>query len=297
MFPAEDLYATADPDTVYVAGNGCKSIYDTRNCIQPHARTSRACDLQQGAAVSRSQGKSQTIRALLGLRELILSGEFPVGTRMSELPLVERLGVSRTPVRLALSTLEHEGLLEGLDGGGYAVREFTQEDIHDAIELRGVLEGTAARFAAQRGVSKARLKAMRNLCAQMDEVVHKTDDDSFWDYVELNRKFHAIFLDAAGSPVLERALERIVALPFASPSAFVLAQAELPESREILVIAQDHHRGLVEAFEAREGTRAEALAREHARVARHNLEIVLRNRELLDRMPGASLIALPDPTS
>jgi GntR family transcriptional regulator of vanillate catabolism len=97
--------------------------------------------------------------------------------------------------------------------------------------------------------------------------------------------------------VLERALERIVALPFASPSAFVLAQAELPESREILVIAQDHHRGLVEAFEAREGTRAEALAREHARVARHNLEIVLRNRELLDRMPGASLIALPDPTS
>jgi hypothetical protein len=111
MFPAEDLYATADPDTVYVAGNGCKSIYDTRNCIQPHARTSRACDLQQGAAVSRSQGKSQTIRALLGLRELILSGEFPVGTRMSELPLVERLGVSRTPVRLALSTLEHEGLL------------------------------------------------------------------------------------------------------------------------------------------------------------------------------------------
>jgi GntR family transcriptional regulator of vanillate catabolism len=245
--------------------------------------------------MSRSQGTSQTIKALLALRELILSGEFPVGTRMSELPLVERLGVSRTPVRLALASLEHEGLLESLDGGGYAVREFTQADIQDAIELRGVLEGTAARLAAERGVSRARLTAMRKLCAHMDEAVHESDDDSFWAYVELNRKFHAIFLEAAGSPVLERALERIVSLPFASPSAFVLAQAELPESREILVIAQDHHRGLIEAFEHREGARAEALAREHARVARHNLEIVLRHRELLDRMPGASLIALADP--
>jgi GntR family transcriptional regulator, vanillate catabolism transcriptional regulator len=242
----------------------------------------------------RNQGTSQTLRALLGLRELILSGEFPVGTRMSELPLVERLGVSRTPVRLALASLEHEGLLEVLPGGGYAVREFSQADIYDAIDLRGVLEGTAARFAAERGVSARQLKGMRALCDQMDEVVHRTDTPSFWRYVELNQRFHALFLEAAASPVLERALDRIVSLPFASPSAFVLAQADLPESREILMIAQDHHRSLVDAFERREGARAEALAREHARVARRNLEIVLRNREVLERMPGASLIALPD---
>ena len=246
--------------------------------------------------MSSRQATSQTLRALLGLRELILSGEFPVGTRMSELPLVERLGVSRTPLRLALASLEHEGLLEILDGGGYAVREFTQEDIYDAIDLRGVLEGTAARFAAERGVSARQLKEMRDLCDRMDGVVHRTDTPSFWRYVELNERFHALFLEAAASPVLERALERILSLPFASPSAFVMAQAELPESREILVIAQDHHRGLVEAFERREGARAEALAREHARVARRNLEIVLRNREVLERMPGASLIALPDPS-
>jgi GntR family transcriptional regulator of vanillate catabolism len=243
----------------------------------------------------RADRNSQTTRALLGLRELILSGEYPPATRMSELPLVERLGVSRTPVRLALTSLEHEGLLEILPGGGYAVREFTQADIYDAIELRGVLEGTAVRFAAERGVGARKLKAMRELCDQMDEVVRQTDTASFWRYVELNQRFHSLFLEAAASPVLERALERILSLPFASPSAFVLAQAELPESRAILVIAQDHHRGLVEAFERREGARAEALAREHARVARRNLEIVLRNREVLERMPGASLIALPDP--
>src|ERR671924_755438 len=93
---------------------------------------------------------SQTARALLGLRELLLGGEYPPGQRLSELPLVERLGVSRTPLRLALARLEHEGLIEALPAGGYAVRQFTRADIDDAIELRGLLEGTAARFAAER---------------------------------------------------------------------------------------------------------------------------------------------------
>src|ERR1700755_2736457 len=99
------------------------------------------------------------MRAMLQLRELLLSGEFPSGTRISELPLVERLGVSRTPLRLALARLEHEGLLELLPGGGYVMREFTSGDIHDAIELRGIIEGTAARFAAQKGTTRRQLGA------------------------------------------------------------------------------------------------------------------------------------------
>jgi GntR family transcriptional regulator of vanillate catabolism len=234
------------------------------------------------------------MRALLRLRELLLSGEFAAGTRMSELPLVERLGVSRTPLRLALANLEHEGLLELLPGGGYAVREFTQADIDDAIELRGVLEGTAVRFAAERRVARRQLAAMRACNEQMEEAVHEADYESFVRYVDLNERFHALLRKAAGSQVLERALEGIVSLPFASPSAFVLAQAELPESREVLLVAQSHHRGLVDAIDRREGARAEALAREHARLARRNLEIVLRNREVLDQMPGASLIRLAD---
>jgi GntR family transcriptional regulator of vanillate catabolism len=158
---------------------------------------------------------SQTTLALLSLRDLLLSGEFPPGTRMSELPLVERLGVSRTPLRLALATLEHEGLLENLKGGGYAVREFTMDEIRDAIELRGVLEGTAARFAAEREATADQLDRMRALCAEMDPLVQRSDVDSFWQYVECNRAFHALLLESAASPVLERALERIVALPFA----------------------------------------------------------------------------------
>jgi GntR family transcriptional regulator of vanillate catabolism len=246
------------------------------------------------AEAAEGEPTSQTTRALLSLRDLLLSGEFPPGTRMSELPLVERLGVSRTPLRLALATLQHEGLLESLEGGGYAVREFTRDEIHDAIELRGVLEGTAARFAAERGATKDQLARMRRLSAEMDPLVHRSDVDSFWQYVECNREFHALLLEAANSPVLERALERIMALPFASPSALVQGQADLPESWEILVIAQDHHRGLIEAIANRQAARAESLAREHARVAMRNLEIVLDNRHVLEQIPGASLINLAE---
>ena len=242
---------------------------------------------------AKADRNSQSMQALLRLRELIISGEFPPGSRMSELPLVERIGVSRTPLRLALAKLEHEGLLEPLSGGGYAVREFTQRDIDDAIELRGVLEGTAVRFAAERGVNRRQLRAMRECLEELDQVVHRADYESFVRYVDLNERLHGLFLRAARSPVLERAVEGVVSLPFAGPSAFVLAEAELPESREILVIAQSHHRALVDAIEGREAARAESVGREHARIAKRNLEIVLANRDALDRVPGGSLISLP----
>jgi GntR family transcriptional regulator, vanillate catabolism transcriptional regulator len=236
--------------------------------------------------------KTQMTRALLSLREQILAGEFKPGERMSELRLVERFGVSRTPLRLALVELEHEGLLRGLPAGGYVVRAFTREDIRDAIELRGVLEGTAARFAAERGASRRDIRALHSINDSVAPLVHLADYESFERYVAFNELFHARLLKMADSPLLERTLEGVMSLPFASPSALVLQHAQLPESREILVIAHRQHLWLVEAIERREGARADSVAREHARLSLTNLEIVLGHRGLLDQVPGASLLAL-----
>ncbi len=237
---------------------------------------------------------TQITKAVLRLRELIFNGQFSPGERMSELPLVEVLGVSRTPLRLALAELEHEGLLRTLPGGGYVVREFTQGDVRDAIELRGVLEGTAARFAAERGVPARDLAALRATNETIQKVVRRADYESFERYLHLNEAFHARLLKLARSPLLERALDGVVSLPFAGPSAFVLAEAELPASRDILVMGYRHHVGLIEAIERRQGARAESLAREHARLALANLEIVVNHRDVLTRLPGAALIALPE---
>ena len=237
---------------------------------------------------------TQITKTVLRLRELIFNGEFSPGERMAELPLVELLGVSRTPLRLALAELEHEGLLRGLPGGGYVVREFTQGDVRDAIELRGVLEGTAARFAAERGATARDLNALRATNQTIKKLVHRGDYESFERYLQLNETFHARLMKMARSPLLQRAIEGVVSLPFASASAFVLAEAELPASRDILIIAHRHHSSLIEAIERRQGARAEALAREHARVALANLDIVVDNhRDVLERLPGASLLALP----
>ena len=234
---------------------------------------------------------SQGVKAQLRLRELILSGELPGGARIAELALVEKLGVSRTPIRAALMRLEQEGLLEALPNGGYAVRTFSERDVSDAIELRGTLEGLIARLAAERGVAAVVLREAQECLARIDEVLRRPalDDETFPLYVDLNQRFHTLLVEMAASPVIARELERVVSLPFASPSGFVLAQADSPRARDMLIVAQDQHRQVLEAIERREGARAEGIMREHARIAQRNLREAVHSHDL-DRMPGVRLI-------
>ena len=240
---------------------------------------------------------TQTIRATLGLRQLLFEGEIRPGERLAELALVDRIGVSRTPVRLALTKLEHEGLVQALPGGGFSAREFTLGEIDDAIELRGVLEGTAARFAAERLERTEELEVMRETVAQIDRTIRDETPSARLAYVELNELFHAKLVEVAKSAPLARAIDRVMALPFASPSALVASLWQLPEWGELLLIAQHHHRSLVEAIGARQGTRAEQIAREHARLSRQNLELVLERGDILERLPGAPLLAVGSPTA
>lgn len=238
---------------------------------------------------------AQTVKATLGLRQLLFEGEIRPGERLVELALVERLGVSRTPLRLALTRLEHEGLVTSLPGGGFTVREFTLAEIDDAIELRGVLEGTAARFAAERLASAGELAELQEIVARLDETVGDDSPEAMLAYVELNEAYHAELVALAKSALVARAISQATALPFASPSALLASLAELPDWRESLVVAQHQHRSLLEAIRAGHGTRAEQVAREHARLSRHNLDLVLERREILDRLPGAPLLNVAGP--
>jgi GntR family transcriptional regulator of vanillate catabolism len=235
---------------------------------------------------------SQTVRAQLALRDMILSGNLRPGERISELQAVEITNVSRTPVRLALVRLEDEGLLQAIPSGGFMVKAFSERDILDSIELRGTLEGLAARFAAERGASARSLEPLKECLSDLDMLV-KQDPisvEAFSAYVALNARFHALLNDLSGSEPVTRQIDRVAAMPFASPSAFVMAQSALPEAHNILLIAQEHHRVVVDAIENREGARAEAIMREHARLAMRNLRLALRNRTNLDLMPALALL-------
>jgi GntR family transcriptional regulator of vanillate catabolism len=244
-----------------------------------------------------SAAVSQTVRTQLRLRELIVGGELKPGMRIAELALVERLGASRTPIRMALVRLQEEGLLEPLPNGGFVVKDFSEADIHDAIEVRGTLEGLAARLAAERGVGSVLLAEARDCLARIDALLARPElsEESFSGYVAQNGCFHKLLAEMAGSDLVARQIERAVTLPFASPNGFVMAQSIGPHARDVLVVAQEQHRMVLEAIVQREGARAEALMREHARLAHRNLQLAFRNQGTRDLVPGAVLIKKPVP--
>jgi DNA-binding GntR family transcriptional regulator len=157
---------------------------------------------------------SQAVKAQLALRELILGGELKAGARIAELWLVERLNVSRTPVRLALVKLAEEGLLDALPAGGYAVKDFSESDIHDAIEVRGTMEGLAVRLAAERGVAPVLIAEARECLERIDEALARPEltDATFSVYVEQNARFHALLSEMADSPLVSRQLEKATAV-------------------------------------------------------------------------------------
>ena len=241
---------------------------------------------------------SQISRATQGLREMLLRGEFRPGMRIAEIPLSAKLGVSRTPLRLAFEKLEHEGLIRALPHSGFAVNEFSVDDIWEAIETRGILEGAAARLAAERLKNPSQLEPLRRIYRATDEALRLDIELYAVQYLELNEAFHSGILDLAQNHVLRRAAEQVCRLPFASPSALILLNKNVPASRELIPIAQEHHRALINAIERREGARAEGLAREHAHIMRRNLELAMADRSVLETIPGGWMIAFrtADPT-
>lgn len=239
-----------------------------------------------------SDRKTQFDKALLGLRSLVMSGEFAASTRLPEVALAERLGLSRTPLRQAMDRLVAEGLLERIETGGCRAARFTLDDINDAIELRGVIEGTAARLAAERGAEADALTEAQHVLDRIDAALANPERIDFDGYISENAAFHRLLSRMAGSQLIQREADRVSRLPLASPSAFLREQELIPDFSASLVRAQHQHRAILEAIRAREGARAEHLAREHARLARRNLDYLANaGPGVATRVPGLSLLS------
>src|SRR5258708_17014389 len=150
--------------------------------------------------------ESQTLRALLQMRELILRGEFRSGERIREIPLATRLHVSRTPLRLVLGRLEEEGLVAARPTGGFVAAEFSVRDIRDGIDIRRALEGTAAKLAAERVTKSEDLVEIRKCLARIDRLIQRwtSGTDSLAKYIVLNARFHDRLVDLAKSAVVRR---------------------------------------------------------------------------------------------
>lgn len=218
-------------------------------------------------------GRRGDSRVAQRIRELIVEGALPPGTRVAEAAIAERLGVSRTPIRNALPALASEGLLEPVGKRGYAVRNFTVEDSYRATEVRCVLEGYAARELASRTDRASIVAALRETLKGGDAIfakghVVKQDEEA---YAAMNGRFHELIVNGAGDPLLRDLLARVYAVPFVAPNVVAFKRIPLDEIYPILMSAQHQHHAIVDAIDAGQPDLAENLMRGHSSPARRSL--------------------------
>jgi DNA-binding GntR family transcriptional regulator len=187
------------------------------------------------------------------LRSAIQQGQFRGGERMREEDVAQLLGVSRTPVREALSLLQAAGLLE-MSPTGLVVATLTRSQVVELYAMREVLEGTAARFAAQHA-SATDVAALRQLAGMFAASL-----DSAPKLALINRELHGAIYVAAHNRYLQRTLlELHDALALLPSTTF-----NIPGRSEQAV--QEHQR-IIDAIERRDASAADQAARDHIRGA------------------------------
>jgi DNA-binding GntR family transcriptional regulator len=196
----------------------------------------------------------------------IRRGLLPPGTRLREVELAERLGLSRTPVREAMRLLEGDGLVSHLPRLGATVRSLDYAEIMELYEMRAVLEGTAARLAA-RAASEVELAELQALNAEFAEASAEEARAA-----ELNRQFHMILQDAAKNRFLIKSIGAL------QKTMAILGPTTLMEPDRVQAAATEHAR-VLEAMAARDGLRAETEMRAHIEAAQRMRLRALRARQ------------------
>lgn len=216
----------------------------------------------------------------LKLRDMIIAGELPAGSRVPERDLAEAFGVSRTPVRVALGILEAEGLVSGEPNRGFVVCEFSLEDVLSAFDVRGVLEGLAARAAVERGIDRAALDTLQACITEGEMLVASglcgADDMRRWSLA--NDSFHGTIIRSAGLGTLEKVHAFMSRMPLAAPVAILFTSDQHDDAQARMVEAHGDHVHIFEALNRGQAARAEDLMREHAYRSREHLARLLPSR-------------------
>lgn len=184
------------------------------------------------------------------IRQAILSGGLPTGSRLVQSQIARQLGVSTTPVREALRDLASEGLVEFDSFRGAVVHEPTLDEVEDVYEIRTVLEPIAIRRAVAR-ISDQHLARAEALMEEMEQ----ESDPVAW--VGLNRQFHAILLQAGVSKRLEGILRTLND----AATAYIALSLALGPHR--MATANAGHQDLLEAYRRRDVDEAVDVATRH----------------------------------
>jgi DNA-binding GntR family transcriptional regulator len=133
------------------------------------------------------------------LQNDILNGVLAPGDALTEQKLCDELGVSRTPVREALSKLELERLVRTVPNRGAVVVGITEKDIADIYTIRMYIEGLAARWSAE-NITDAQLGTLRSIVELQEFYAERGDMMQIW---QLDTRFHELIYESCSSGVLQ----------------------------------------------------------------------------------------------
>ncbi len=205
--------------------------------------------------LSLDEQQSLRERIVRRLRDAIVAGDLPANSRLAEPELAKRLGVSRTPLREAIRQLAAEGFVSTIPRVGSFVSHVTPQDAEELYAVRAVIEGLAARQAAE-NPDPAKREILREI---LDELTKRKGD--LRRYHEMSGQFHDAIVTLSGNRRLQ-AIHNGVSLHVSRMRALSLAGRGRPE-----VSLRDHRRIVAAILQGR-GAEAERLMRAHVEGAR-----------------------------
>lgn len=209
------------------------------------------------------------------IRRAILDGTLRPGQRLTEEGLAGELQISRTPVREALRVLRAEGLIESAPYQGSTVRAYTIDDLDDIYQLRAVLEGHAARRAAQR-ITEEDVGTLKESCDRLVSLGDATDENVA-RIVDENLFFHMKILEIAGSSRLATMVRKVIELPLVYKSYHWYS----PNQKRM---SEHAHEQLTQVLAAGDADRAELIMRGHVYDGR---DVLLAHMESLAEAASA----------
>ena len=205
------------------------------------------------------------------LRQRILTGSHRPRQRLKEEQLAREFGVSRTPIRHALTMLEAEGLVELIPNRGAIVCGYSVDDVLQIYDLRALLEGHAARLAAA-SVTRNELEEMAAVARGMEAFDAKafgSHEDAVRSITTQNQRFHQSIVHASRNAHLEKLIRRTVQTPLVYKSFYGYTRREFD-------LSNNYHGKILQALERKDGGLAETLMREHVLCGRDFVVQALR---------------------
>jgi len=195
------------------------------------------------------------------IREMIISEELPMGEPIAEIPLSNAFGMSRTPIREAISQLEQEGLLKTIPGRGAFVAEITIQDIHEINELRRVLEPLAIESAIEE-ITDQEICQQHKIWLNFKHQYDKTDKCPKSDLLAIeDHKLHELFSKKCKNKRLRNFLNILRIQTLRYMSAYWSTEEYV---NEII----DQHIEILESLKSRDLERAQKAIKKHIKFNR-----------------------------